>query len=49
MAKPKTSKQFDAAIKSLKREIAKLEKEKKVVTAAKKKAPAKKKAKRKKR
>ncbi len=47
MAKPKTSKQFVAAIKKLKREIVKLEKEKKAAAAAKKKkVPAKKKRKR---
>jgi len=43
MAKPKTSKQFAAKIRSLKGEIAKLEKEKKAA-AAKRKAPKKRKA-----
>ena len=37
MAKPKTPKQFAAAIKKLKKEIAKLEKEKKAAAAKKKK------------
>ena len=44
MAKPKTSKQFAAKIKSLKGEIAKLEKGKKATAAAKRKAPKKRKA-----
>jgi len=44
MAKPKTSKQFAAKIRSLKGEIAKLEKGKKAAAAAKRKAPKKRKA-----
>ena len=39
--KPKTSKQFAAAIKKLKKEVKKLEKAKKAVAKAKKKKPAK--------